>query len=90
MPAPEVLAQPDTELREPSHSSEDQASGSDTVLGTHRLVERRQQLSDRVAYFADQCAALIEIHRMWPGPDAPYFDAGTQTDVAATEARARG
>jgi hypothetical protein len=30
-----MLAQPDTELREPSHSSEDQVSGSDTVLGTH-------------------------------------------------------
>ena len=26
---------------------------------------------------------------MWPGPDAPCLDAGTQTDVAAAEARAR-
>jgi hypothetical protein len=32
-----MLAQPDTELREPSHISEDQVSGSDTVLGIHRL-----------------------------------------------------
>ena len=40
MPAPAVLAQPDTELREPSHSSEDQVSGSDTVLGTHRQAEQ--------------------------------------------------
>ena len=30
-----MLAQPDTERREPSHSSEDQVSGRDTVLGTH-------------------------------------------------------
>ena len=37
MPEPAVLAQPDTEVREPVHISEDQVSGSDTVLGTHNL-----------------------------------------------------
>lgn len=30
-----MLAQPDTELREPWHNGEDQVSGSDTVVGTH-------------------------------------------------------
>ena len=35
MLAPAVLEHPDTELREPSHSSEHQVSGSATVLGTH-------------------------------------------------------
>jgi hypothetical protein len=40
VPPPGVLAQPDTELREPSHSSEDQVSGSDTVLGTHMRFAR--------------------------------------------------
>jgi hypothetical protein len=30
-----VIAQPGTELREPSHNSEDQVGGSDTLLGTH-------------------------------------------------------
>jgi hypothetical protein len=40
VPEPAVLAQPDTELREPSHNSEDQVSGSDTLLGTHRLGAR--------------------------------------------------
>jgi hypothetical protein len=39
--------------------------------------------SDRGADFPHQRAALIEIHRMWPGPDAPYLDARTQMDVAA-------
>ena len=38
MPEPAVLAQPESEVREPVHISEDQVSGSDTVLGTHRLV----------------------------------------------------
>ncbi len=40
MPEPAVLAQPDTEVREPAHISEDQVSGSDTVLGTHRRLTR--------------------------------------------------
>jgi hypothetical protein len=31
-------AQANTELREPSHHREDQVSGGDTILGTHRLV----------------------------------------------------
>ncbi len=31
-----MLAQPDTELREPWDNGEDQVSGSDTVVGTHR------------------------------------------------------
>jgi hypothetical protein len=44
VPAPAVLAQPDTELREPSHSSEEQVSGSDTVLGTHRNKDQREVL----------------------------------------------
>ena len=30
-----MIAQPDTEVREPAHISDDQGSGSDTVLGTH-------------------------------------------------------
>ncbi len=30
-----MLAQPDTELREPWHNGEDQVSGSDTIVGTH-------------------------------------------------------
>jgi hypothetical protein len=38
VPAPAVPAQPDIELREPSHSSEDQVSGSDTVLGTQKAA----------------------------------------------------
>lgn len=38
MPEPAVLAQPESEVREPVHISEDQASGSDTVLGTHRVA----------------------------------------------------
>jgi len=40
VPEPAVLAQPDTELREPSHNSEDQVSGSDTLLGTHNTISR--------------------------------------------------
>lgn len=36
-----MLAQPNTELREPSHNSEDQVSGSDTILGTHRFAKGR-------------------------------------------------
>jgi hypothetical protein len=32
-----MLAQPDTELREPWHNGEDQVSGSDTVVGTHKV-----------------------------------------------------
>jgi hypothetical protein len=51
-----------------------------------RLLERRQQLSNRSAYFPDQRAALVEINRVRPGPDAPYLDAGTQMGVAAAEA----
>src|SRR5712691_11640853 len=51
-----------------------------------RLVEHRQQLSNRSAYFAGQRAALVEIDRLRPGPDAPYLDAGTQMRVAAAEA----
>jgi hypothetical protein len=51
-----------------------------------RLVERGQQLSNRSAYFADQRAALVEINRLRPGPDAPYLDAGTQMRLAAAEA----
>ncbi len=39
MPEPAVLAQPDTELRELSRNSEDQVSGSDTVLGTHKVSD---------------------------------------------------
>ena len=35
-----MLAQPDTELREPWHNGEDQVSGSDTVVGTHNLQAR--------------------------------------------------
>jgi hypothetical protein len=50
------------------------------------LVERRQQLSNGSAYFADQRAALVEINRLRPGPGAPYRDAGTQMGVAAAEA----
>jgi len=38
VPEPAVLAQPESEVREPVHISEDQVSGSDTVLGTNRLV----------------------------------------------------
>ena len=33
-----MLAQPDTELREPWHNGEDQVSGSDTIVGTHRVT----------------------------------------------------
>src|ERR1022692_440786 len=51
-----------------------------------RLVERRQQHSDRGAYFAGQRATLIEIDRMCPGPQAPQLDAGTQMDIAASQA----
>jgi hypothetical protein len=35
-----VLAQPESEVREPVHISEDQVSGSDTVLGTHTIRVR--------------------------------------------------
>src|SRR5712691_7098193 len=59
---------------------------SSVHAGGQWLVERRQQLSDRSADFAGQRAALIEIHRMWPGPDAPYLDARTQMDGAAAQA----
>jgi len=34
-----MLAQPDTELREPWHNGEDQVSGSDTVVGTHKVLQ---------------------------------------------------
>src|SRR6266852_5717632 len=65
-------------------------SGHDQALIStrrgQRLVESRQQLSNRSADFAGQRAAFIEIHRTWPGPDAPYLDARTQMDVAAAKA----
>jgi hypothetical protein len=38
VPKPAVLAQPDTELREPWHNGEVQVSGSDTIVGTHRVL----------------------------------------------------
>jgi hypothetical protein len=49
VPEPAVLAQPDTEVRAPAHISEDQVSGSDTVLGTHRLKLRHVLQSRDVA-----------------------------------------
>jgi hypothetical protein len=53
VPEPTVLAQPDIELREPSHNSEDQVSGSDIVLGTHNLrgtgqVDQGHQLDRQI------------------------------------------
>jgi hypothetical protein len=42
-----VFAQPESEVREPAHISEDQVSGSDTVLGTHRVQTCRRELLDR-------------------------------------------
>jgi hypothetical protein len=36
VPEPVGIAQVNTELREPSHHREDQVSGSDTFLGTHK------------------------------------------------------
>src|SRR6266516_2712397 len=51
-----------------------------------RLVERRQQRSDRIAYFGGKGAALIEFHRVWPGPDAVELDARTQMDRAVAQA----
>ena len=59
MPEPAVLAQPDTELREPSHNSEDQVSGSDTVLGTHkRELAYRRVAWDRLT--APEAAVYLE------------------------------
>jgi len=45
VPEPVMLAQPDTELREPWHNGEDQVSGSDTVVGTHRRLLAAQELA---------------------------------------------
>ncbi len=57
-----------------------------------RLVEHCQQLSDRSAYFAGQRAALIEIHRMCPRPDAPHLklDAGVYSHVLREHAAGIG
>ena len=49
MPEPAVLAQPDTEVREPAHISEDQVSGSDTVLGTHTVPYTTSSGTDKEA-----------------------------------------
>jgi transposase len=55
-----VLEQPDTELREPSHSSDDQVRGSDTVLGTHNTRDQ-QMLTEIRAHCAqlDRLAGYV-------------------------------
>lgn len=48
-----------------------------------RLVECSEQLGDGAADFAGQRAALVEVHRLCPGPGALHFDAGAQVGVTA-------
>ena len=48
-----------------------------------RLVECSEQLGDGATYFAGQRAALVEVHRLCPGPGALHFNAGAQMGVAA-------
>ncbi len=60
-----MLAQPDTELREPWHNGEDQVSGNDTVVGTHTLLDLPGR-SDLASGFA---AEQEEIHALIGSPN---------------------
>jgi Phage integrase family len=74
VPAPAVLAQPDTGLREPSHSSEDQVSGSDTVLGTHR-----PQTAPRGPILVNSRGTRMDRHAATRRLQHPAETAGIQT-----------